>query len=135
MFNCGEKNASHYGYSHTIMKQFFSLVHEHFSNSSTFNALETLSSEHNINFILNNVQIITAPLPSIFIKDKDSTEHNTKVSINHITYFDPRAFFHCPIKCRPPCISHSMVVEEPQVQPPDEWASLCERFSLHESEE
>jgi len=28
-----------------------------------------------------------------------------------------------------------MVVEEPQVQPPDEWASLCERFSLHQSEE
>jgi len=28
-----------------------------------------------------------------------------------------------------------MVVEEPQVQPPDERASLCERFSLHQSEE
>ena len=89
----------------------------------------------NTYLMLNNVQITTALLPSIFIKDKDGTEHNTKVSINHNTCFDPRAFFHCPIKRRPPHIFCSIVVEERQAQPPDEWASLCERISLHHSEE
>ena len=129
------KNAAHYGYSHTIKKQFFSLAYEHFSNNNTFHALETLSTEHKMNFMLTNIQTTTALPPSIFIQDKDSTEHNTNVSINHNTYFDPRAFFHCPIKCCPPCTLCSMVVEKPQVQPPDERASLCERFSLHQSEE
>ena len=88
-----------------------------------------------MNSMLNNIQTTTALPPSIFIQDKDSTEHNTNITIKHNTYFDPRALFHCPIKCRLPGIFCSMVVEEPQVQPPDEWASLCERFRLHQSEE
>jgi len=130
-----ENNASHHVHSHTIKKQLFSLPHEHCSNSNKFHVLETLSSEQNMNSMLNNIQTTTALPPSIFIQDKDSTEHNTNITIKHNTYFDPRALFHCPIKCRLPGIFCSMVVEEPQVQPPDEWASLCERFRLHQSEE